>query len=183
MHAKTGKYIRHLEEGLKKNLVLDFFDELEVKAVFKDIDSLDPRLRRKALALCLALSNASSSLVTNTLKNIKKASAVLGFPDMERWLSRAFDLLDSRGIDPFLGFISAVDDISLRAFRSPEGLRLRDFSVTLETYLRGISGKELKVAAGKESYTDTAVVYLPPVVNLFSRPGKELSALQTYGCS
>jgi nitric oxide reductase NorD protein len=167
MCPKAKKHIAYLEEGLRENLKLDFFDDWEIDAVFSDMNSLDPRLRQKTLALCFALSNASSSLVPNTLKRIKKASLHLSFHDMERWITSAFDLLDSRGIDPFLKFIATVDEASLSQFRGPEGLRLHEVSATLETYLRGISGMELKVAAGKESYTDTATVYLPTMLNFF----------------
>ncbi len=173
MHSRAEKNIERLEEGLRKNLSLDFFDDDEIAAVFRDIGFLGPQLRQKALALCFTLSGASSSLVPNTLKRLEKASLILSVQDMERWMSSAFDLLDSRGADPFLKFIGTTDEASLRAFRSPEGLRLQDLSITLETYLRGISGTDLKVAEDKEPYTDTVIIFLPPALNLFGEPEKD----------
>lgn len=158
---------RDLKDALVRNLTLDFFNPEEVQAVLRDIDSFDPKLRQKILALCLSLSHASSSLVRNILGRIKEAEQHLSPGDTERWVTHAFDLLDAQGIDPVLRFVSLTDQESLRAFRSPEGLRLLEVAPLLETYLRGLSGREVKVAPAGESYTDTAVVYLPPFLSIF----------------
>ena len=51
-----------------------------------------------------------------------------------------------------------------------EGLHLQTVNSLLETYLHGLSGRELKITAGDESYTDTDTIFLPPVLNRFNEP-------------
>ncbi|MFZ5998736.1 MAG: nitric oxide reductase activation protein NorD [Nitrospirota bacterium] len=167
----TERHIVHLREGLVRNLTLDFFEDEEIQAVVHGIDVLDDRLRQKALALCLALSHASSSLVPNVLKHIRKAASFLPLDEMERWMAHAFDLLDAQGVDPFLAFVSRTDEDALRAFQSPGGLRFQKIAGVLEPFLRGVSGRELKIAPDKNSFTDTSTIYLPSMIDRFEEPG------------
>jgi nitric oxide reductase NorD protein len=166
----TEKHIDHLREGLVRNLTLDFFEDDEIRAVVREVDGLDDRLRQKAFALCLALSHASSSLVPNVLNHIKRAASFLPPDEMERWMAHAFDLLDAQGVDPFLAFVSRTDEDALRAFQGPGGVRFQKIAGVLEPFLRGISGRELKIAPNKDSFTDTATIYLPSMVDRFSEP-------------
>jgi nitric oxide reductase NorD protein len=161
MHGIERKHREHLKEELIKNLRLDFFDEEEIAEVFRDLESLDKTISQKTLALCQTLSHASSSLVPKTLKRIKNASRFLSLREMDRWITHAFDLLDHQGVEPFISFISRMDEETLWDFLMPKGLSLQEVAPVLETYLRGISGRELKIAPDKESYTDTATLYLP----------------------
>jgi nitric oxide reductase NorD protein len=99
--------------------------------------------------------------VPSTLRRIRNASTILSPKDLDRWLTHAYDLLDSEGIGRFIDFISRLNKEELQKFTMQQGLHLKDVSPLLEIYLRGISGLELKIAAGNEHYTDTASVFLP----------------------
>ncbi|RJQ56969.1 MAG: hypothetical protein C4526_00280 [Nitrospiraceae bacterium] len=172
MYGIEEKYREHLREELIKNLRLDFFDEEEIAAVFRDLEFLDKTISQKTLALCQTLSHASSSLVPKTLKRIKNASRFLSPKEMERWITHAFDLLDHQGVEPFISFISRIDEESLWDFLMPKGLSLQEAAPVLETYLTGISGLELKIAPGQESYTDTSTIYLPPFLGKYEERDK-----------
>ncbi len=171
MSALSRKQAEQLRETLARNLKLDFFENGEIRDIFAEIDSLDPALRQKTLALCLSLSHASSAFVVSTLKRIKKAVKVLSLKDMEKWLTRAFDLLDAKGIDPFIAFVSKADDEQeLGKFQSPAGIRLQSVIPRLEAYIQGISGLSLKIVQGRAPYTDTATIYLPAAVGFSEAP-------------
>ncbi|MBI5640572.1 MAG: hypothetical protein HZA17_09120 [Nitrospirae bacterium] len=161
------KYAGEFREDFIRNLRIDFFDDEEISAVLRDLDSLDSRIRQKVFALCHTLSHASSSLVPNALKRIKTASGLLPGRDLERWITHAYDILDRQGIGAFADYISGIDDEALRRFSTPEGLPLREIMAVLETYIRGISGRELKIAAARETYTDTSAIFLPAFVNRY----------------
>src|SRR5512143_1430043 len=158
----AGKRIEQLREGLERNLRLDFMEDEEIRYVFDEISSFEPALRQKILALSLSLSHASSAFVVRTLARIKKARLVLSLKSTEKWLTNAFDLLDARGIDPLIKFISEADDAeALAKYQSPEGLRLQPVLPRLEAYIQGISGLGLKIVPGKSAHTDSAAIYLP----------------------
>jgi len=156
-----------LWEGLITNLTYDLFEEEEIEEVVKDIEALDTVFRQKVLALSASLAQSASGLVPNVLRRIKIATNILSPKDMERWITHAFNLLESRGMDAFFQFLSKTDEEDLQKFKSIEGLHLQTISSLLETYLRAISGIELKIAPGEESYTDTDTVFIPYVFSQF----------------
>lgn len=167
-----------VREELLQSLSQEYFDDEEKEAILRDIESLDKRYRRKTLALCASLAAASSSLIPRALKRIRKASRSLPPRDMERWVSHAFDLLESQGISPFLDFLSRNDEEALNEFRGGEGLLLAKVAPRLETYLRGISGMELKIAPSEETYTDSETLFLPPLLGRYAGPERNLLYLK-----
>lgn len=169
MKAST---IDQLKEGLIKNLRLDFFEDEEITSILNDIYSFDTRIRQKIFALSLNLSNASSSLVKGTLRKIKGASRILSLSELDHWLKVAFDLLDSQGIDPFLSFISKVEEEELRRFRKKEGVLFKDIALILQRYLYGISGMGLEIRPNQFPYTDLQSIYLPSKINIFKEAEK-----------
>jgi nitric oxide reductase NorD protein len=167
--SKKDDLASKLKEGIIKNLKIDFFEEEEINEILKEIDSFDQRIRQKILSLTLNLSAASSSLVGNTLKKIKKASMTLSIKELEKWLSSAFELLDLRGIDPFISFISDISEDSLKRFKGEKGVFLKDIRHLLEIYIRGISNKDIKISSNHVPYTDTLTIFLPPVIDRFDK--------------
>jgi nitric oxide reductase NorD protein len=162
--ARITRQYDEFTDALVTNLVVDFFDDGEIDRILSEIGSYDPSVRRKVLALALALSHASSSLVPGLLRNIGKASHYLPLQHLDQWLNSAFDIRDAEGIDQALDFLSRVGFRDLKVFRGSEGLPLREAAPLLETYLRAISGTHLKIMADEETYTDTVLIYLPAVI-------------------
>ena len=177
-----------LFEELGRNLRLHFFDEEEIANIFTRIAAFgDPfgDLEGSVLALCLQLSNTSSDLVERILGHIKKASLLLAGDELERWLQKAFDLLDSSGLDAAVGFLEGSGPARLEAFRvfSAPAARLFGGAATrLETYLTGLSGMDFRVfsrsAPGltglSNCYTDGRSIFLPDEVKVFNDARKNI---------
>src|SRR5512139_1825647 len=123
MQSKSKSPYDQLWEGLIKNLTADLFNEdrVEIEEVMRDIASFNPRFRQKALALCHTLSLSAPSLVPSVVKRLRKTSQALKPREMERWVTRAFDLLESKGMDQFFRFLSTTHDDALEEFRTREG--------------------------------------------------------------
>jgi len=172
MQTATKSSAADLWQELIRNLSYDLYEEEEVQSIIEDINSLHVIFRQKALALCVSLSYSAGGLVPNVLRRIKTATKSLSQKETERWIIHAFDLFESQGIDSFFRFLSRIDEEALNRFKMQQGLHLQTVNSLLETYLHGISGKELKITAGDESYTDTDTIFLPPVLNRFHEPEK-----------
>jgi len=170
----SDKQIGDLRTGLVRNLGLDFFEEDEIKYFLDEINTFEQPARQKVLALCLALSNASSSLVPRVLSHIREAGEFLPLEELDQWLSTAFDLLDSQGIDNTLAFLGKTSYVDLTASVVPQGVPFRTVATMLETFLQGISGLDLKISCDREQYTDTTTVFLPCLVNLFPEQSKNI---------
>jgi nitric oxide reductase NorD protein len=167
MQYLTLQQYDEFREELITNLGLDFFEDGEVDYILKEIESYDPRVRQQVLALAHALSHASSSLVPGLLDRIRIASRVLSLPELERWLATAFDIRDSQGIDQALRFLSRIAGKELRSFQADGSLSLQDAAPLLETYVRAISGREFRIIADQEPYTDGVDIFLPAVFSRF----------------
>ncbi len=164
----NAEQFAELRNTLIRNLYLDSIEDAEIEHILREIDSYDPRVRQKILALSLALSHASSSLVPAALRNTKTASRFFPLDDLDLWVTAAFDLLDSHGMDRGLEFLSSVTPRDLAKFQSQEAIRLSDTAPLLETYLRAMSGRELKIGQDDQIYTDTVTLYLPGSVKRFA---------------
>ncbi len=167
MTATGDTEYEHLREILITNLSVDFFEDGEIDSVLNQIDSCDPAVRQQVLVLAVRLSSASSTLVPGALRNIRSASVHLSSAELAVWLDNAFNLREGQGIEEALMFLSRSGKRDLEAFRGSEAVSLTEAAPLLETYLRAISGAELKVEAAEEVYTDTAVLYLPETVHRF----------------
>jgi nitric oxide reductase NorD protein len=164
------KYEERVREELERNLRLFYFEDSEIGEVFSALDSFGGDARRKVFALCLSLSGMSGSLVPKVLRWAGEASRHMPSAELGRWVDHAFYLLDSKGLEPAVSFLSRTDEASLVSFMRPEGLQLEAAAPRLETYLRGLSGRDLKVRPAEDCYTDTSAVFLPHVMNMFSSP-------------
>ncbi len=167
MQTSVNGVYDKLWESLISNLALDLFEEEEIEEVLHTIKGLDAAFRQKSLALCAALSQSASGLVPSILRRIKAASRHLNPPEMEGWVTRAFDIYESKGMDAFFQFLSKTDEEDLSQFKALNGLHLNTVISLLETYLRGISGLPLKIAPDDAPYTDTDTVFLPSIMNVY----------------
>jgi nitric oxide reductase NorD protein len=162
IHRSRKRHERALKAELSRNLSLFFFESTEINTFLEDIASLGREPSRKALALCVFLSNVSASIVPRVVRHLKDAAAALPADELERWISRAFDLLDKGGVEPASRFLEKTDDESMREFMSPAGLPLEQVVPKLERYLRGVSGMDLGVQPARNlCYTNTSDIFLP----------------------
>jgi nitric oxide reductase NorD protein len=171
MLSQSSYFVDSLKEDLVRNLKIDLYVEAglnddQVQAVMDEIDSYSEGLRQKVFALCLSISYARASLVVNALRHIRDAAVHLDAKELERWVGAAVSLLD-QGLAASLDFLSNTDRESMMKFKRLEGLFLEESVGTLETYLMGISGKELKIEPHEVSYTDTDTVYVPRFLDTF----------------
>ncbi len=81
--------------------------------------------------------------------------------DLESWIIQAMDAYDRMGLYPASAEFQNVAAYAARARARSIGVSLDSVSGVLEIFLRGLSGRALKVEAGDEVYTDTTTLFLP----------------------
>jgi len=182
MHQSRRSHERALKAELARNLGFVFFDSREISSMLETLDTFERGPGQKALALCVYLSNVSARIVPRILKHLRTASFTLRGEALQRWITKAFDLLDSRGLEPAVRFLSSTDDESLASFLEPGALFLEKAAPALQTYLRGISGADLRVAPSDgECYTDTEEIHLPSSLRVFSETEKNFFLFKLAG--
>ena len=149
---------------------------------------LDPVLsmRRNATALAHTLAQCTRAeqdfalhwveviAKTNPEMAYQFASAVpdgfkrMSAPTIEAWIIEAMDIYDKLGMYPAIAVLKDAPSFAARAAEQARGIAFEEVAGMLELFVRGLSGRALKVAAADEVYTDTSTIFLPRRVSLFA---------------
>ncbi|MDA8364397.1 MAG: hypothetical protein M0Z84_11430 [Gammaproteobacteria bacterium] len=152
---------------------------------------LDPVLssRRTAGGLAAALAEFGRSqqeFVLQWVGIIAKTNAELAFQfaaqapeglrlmlpdDLESWIIQAMDTYDRMGLYPASAVFHDSATYAVRARTRDSSVTFDDVSGILEIFVRGLSGRALKLQPGEEIYTDTGTLFLP--ASLARLPNKE----------
>jgi len=93
---------------------------------------------------------------------------------VEAWLIRAMDAFDTAGLHAGIAALQHVEEFARELRERTSGLPLEEVANVLEAFVRGLSGRSLKVESAEEPYTDTETLFLPSLVNQFADPERAL---------
>lgn len=90
-------------------------------------------------------------------------------PDLiEAWAVHACDTYDRAGLHPALTVIEQVEQFDRIRYANQAGVFFEDVAPVLGSFLRGLSGRVLKLAKSDASWTDGESVYLPEITAHFA---------------
>ncbi|OGI37646.1 MAG: nitric oxide reductase activation protein [Candidatus Muproteobacteria bacterium RBG_16_62_13] len=84
---------------------------------------------------------------------------------LEAWALHAMDAYDREGLRPALLVIDRVENFARLHHEHTAGVLLEDIQGVLLTFVRGLSGRALKLHEGDAVYTDSETLFLPPVIS------------------
>lgn len=96
----------------------------------------------------------------------------LSLEDAESWIVNALDVYDLKGLFPATSALSDLEAFANERARSRYAVPLESQSALIQRYLRGLSGREMRVAAGDDAHTDTETIYLPRVLEKLPTTGQ-----------
>jgi nitric oxide reductase NorD protein len=85
----------------------------------------------------------------------------MALSDIEAWIVQAMDVYDRMGLFPACKVFREVTAFAAEARDNACGVTFDDISGVLELFVRGLSGRPLKLESSEEIYTDTGTLYLP----------------------
>ncbi len=100
----------------------------------------------------------------------RRAPALVGRMDrrlMEAWALGACDVYDQKGLRPALQVLEEADHHGERHLEMSAGVLFEDVAGVLGNFVRGLSGRRLRVEQGEGLYTDTEKIVLPGVFARF----------------
>lgn len=83
---------------------------------------------------------------------------------IEAWALHAMDAYDRAGLRPALQIINEIESFVRLSHEHAAGALFEDVSGILLTFVRGLSGRHLKLEQGDATYTDSETLFLPAVV-------------------
>ena len=87
--------------------------------------------------------------------------------DIEGWIMRAMDVFDRMGLFPAISVFREAERYAKEARANASGIGFDDVSGVLELFVRGLSGRGVKLEPGDDTYTDTTILFLPQRVSRF----------------
>jgi nitric oxide reductase NorD protein len=85
----------------------------------------------------------------------------MGLADIEAWIVQAMDVYDRMGLFPACKVFREVTVFASEARDNASGTAFENVSGVLELFVRGLSGRPLKLESSDDLYTDTSTLYLP----------------------
>ncbi len=158
-------------EKTEADIVRDLEDWLDVEFSFIKVEPLAEQLmtlpvqdRDFLLDWTRRISTTNIQIAYQFALNALKMIARLDRRVVEAWALQAMDSYDRSGLHAALKVVHDVEH-SLKLRREhAAGAVFDEVRTILFTFLRGLSGRRLKLEQGDEVYTDTETVYLPAVI-------------------
>jgi nitric oxide reductase NorD protein len=97
-----------------------------------------------------------------------RAFALLDEAGVEDWVIHFMDVYDKEGLYPAVQALEAVEAFSQARAARASGLALDEVAGVLETFIHGLHGRRLKIAADARCYTDTETLHLPALITRFT---------------
>lgn len=83
---------------------------------------------------------------------------------IDAWALHTMDAHDQGGARAAFQVVNEVENFAQLSHEHAEGALFEEVSTILLTFVRGLSGRQLKLEQGDAAYTDSATIYLPSVI-------------------
>lgn len=87
---------------------------------------------------------------------------------VEKWIIHAMDVYDRLGLYPASEAFADVEGFTRDIASEAVSVTLNETVTILDHYVRGLSGRNLRIEPGNDSYTDTATAWFPPKIHRYA---------------
>ena len=101
---------------------------------------------------------------------------------VEAWLIKAMDVYDTAGLHAGIAVLHDVEKFSDELRERTSGLPFDEVANVLEAFVRGLSGRPLKVESADEPCTDTETLFLPPLISRFAKREANFQIFKAMAC-
>jgi nitric oxide reductase NorD protein len=157
-----------LEEKLDDILCAALSSRRSAAAIAAGIAPLPRRQQEFVLSWAEVAAHNVAELGYQFSAQAPQALEVLGRSGTEKWLLHALDAYDKQGLYPACAALKDLAGFKRRADAAGEGVALAGVARVLELFLRGLSGRRLRLEASSDSWTDTETIYLPERIERYA---------------
>ena len=116
------------------------------------------------------IARSNNELAAHFISLAPKAFGQMESDGVQDWLDEAITTFDNRGLGSAIEILENVDTYAAEYAGRHMRCGFDDASVFLRHFIRGLGGREMRIASDPETFTDTESLYLPDAVNLFPMP-------------
>ena len=113
------------------------------------------------------VARSNNELAAQFIAKAPAAFHAMGGDGVQEWLDGAIQVFDHRGLGFAVDFLEDIDSFAEAYAGRHAQCAFDQASVFLRHFVRGLGGRELRIATDDETYTDTEGLYLPASFNVF----------------
>ena len=102
------------------------------------------------------------------VSHASRAFELMDFDGVEAWIIDAMDIYDRRGLYPGSEAFSNAQPFAAEYALRPRRVEFEQINGILNSYVCGLSGRNLHLQEGDDTFTDTETLFLPPEVTQYS---------------
>lgn len=155
-----------LKETFYSLVAPDLPNDWDVEEAVEGLADLDPHRCHSVMNQVPVIWPVSHSLCFDYLKAAAAALACIEPASLPAWVNQALDQYEKNGLRSAQRFMAAVEENFLCVLRGEAGLRFKEAEGRLLPYLRGLSGGHLELACADSVHTDTATIFVPPLLDV-----------------
>ena len=142
-------------------------EDLEEVGLHKVLEGLSEEMHRVILDHAKTLAAVQPELAFHFLLKFPELLRRIKVEDLDRWVSVALDIYDSKGLEPAREFVLGLDRHPLFIRYWGKGVSFQDVCPILLNYLRALGREEIAMEGGNTHYTDITTIYLPERISLY----------------
>ena len=102
------------------------------------------------------------------VSHASRAFELMDFEGVEAWIIDAMDIYDRHGLYPGSEAFANVHLFAAEYALRPRRVDLEEINGVLDRYVCGLSGRNLHLQKGDDTFTDTETLFLPPEITQYS---------------
>jgi nitric oxide reductase NorD protein len=155
---------------LRHRLEIYYFNTSTIDTIVAHIEALEPRWREFVTHWVLSVARTEPEIGFQFACLAGAALRDIGREGCERWLQAALDVYFEQDLDAAVGALHDLEKFIASEHKRARAMELVSVRRLLQHFLYGLDGRHLRIETGEEAFTDSEVVYLPPVIDHFPAP-------------
>ncbi|NNM00185.1 MAG: nitric oxide reductase activation protein [Gammaproteobacteria bacterium] len=132
------------------------------------IAALEPDQQAFVYQWCERICTANNELAAHFVSHAPAAFARMDRAGVESWIDGAMQTYDHRGLGFAIEALEGVAEFAADHAGRHARCHFEDAAAQLRPFIRGLGGRELRIAAGRETFTDTETLFLPDTLSRFA---------------
>lgn len=146
----------------------------EAEELEEVLGGLDREVRETVLAQIEVIWPVSHSLCFAVLESLPDVLACLDPGQIAEWVKEVLAVYEAQGLRSARHFMSNVEGNYLCRIRGEAGYGFREIEPRFLPYIRGLSGRDLKLIPGKVASCTSSTIQLPSRVGVFRDRSRDL---------
>ncbi len=114
------------------------------------------------------VSRTNPEMAYQLAARLPEAFGLMDLPAVEEWIIHCMDVYDRLGLYPGCAAVRDVRGYAATARETARSVSFEEAVGVVGLFIRGLSGRNLKIVPDMEVYTDTDTLFLPSRISLFA---------------